>query len=418
MPLCRGEAFASDGVSSFPHSGRANASPLRVGSAKDLAVSLAGRSLSRLVRPGPPSATPPRAILVLKPCCLGDVLMATPAVAALRQAFPDARLDFAVGGWSTPALAGNPRLDRLVDCGLVGSGRRYPLGQYRQLVAKVRQGGYDWCFTLERSAVVGMVPWLAGVPHRIGIDSAGRGFAHTVRVPLQQGRHEAETYLDLVRTVGVPAINPRLEFFPSEAEHQRAAGLLPGPGPWLAVHPGGGTNPGMTLGAKRWPAARFAQVARLAIAQGLGVVLVGAEYDMSLAAEVQAAAGSVPAGAMLSLAGRTTLGELAAVLGRCAAFLGNDTGAMHLAVAVGTPPVALFGPTDARMYGPYRLGESLSAGLDCAPCFVDGRIPRCPAPRCMEAISVGQVWEALQRVLAGAAERSADTGSAGRGATK
>jgi lipopolysaccharide heptosyltransferase II len=325
--------------------------------------------------------------------------MATPVLAALRRAYPQARLDFAVGEWSAPALAHNSHLSGLVDCGLVGSGRRYPLAQYRALVDRVRRAGYDWCLILERSAVVGLVPWLAGVRHRIGLDSGGRGFAHTVRVPVVRGRHEAETYLDVVRAAGVPVEDPRLEFYPTEQERARAVTLLPDEGRWLAIHPGGGTNPGMSLTAKRWPADRFAAIAGRTAAAGMRVALVGAAYDAPLAEEVERAVEARARPAVSNLAGKTTLGELGAVLERCAAFLGNDTGAMHLAVAVGTPPVALFGPTDPAMYGPYRLGEAVSAGLPCSPCFVDGRAPDCAGPRCMEAITVDEVWNALQQVL-------------------
>jgi lipopolysaccharide heptosyltransferase II len=342
----------------------------------------------------------PAAILVLKPCCLGDVIMSTPVLAALRLAHPSARIDYAVGDWSAPALANNSRLNGRLDCAIGGSGRSVPFKDMMSLANAVRRGRYDWCLTLERSAVVGLVPWMAGVPVRAGLDSAGRGFAHTVRVPVARPRHEVETYLDVVRALGIPVTKARLEYFTTASGQHKAAGLLPDGDPWVAIHPGGGANPGMTLTAKRWPVARFAALARKIVEAGLRVALVGAEYDAPLASEIAAELANRPE-RWVNLAGALSLCDTAAVLERCAAFVGNDTGAMHLAVAVGTPPVALFGPTDPLMYGPYRLGEAVTGGLDCSPCFIDGRAARCEAPRCMEAIKVDRVWAGLQRALSG-----------------
>jgi ADP-heptose:LPS heptosyltransferase len=136
------------------------------------------------------------------------------------------------------------------------------------------------------------------------------------------------------------------------------------------------------------------------IGAGRRVILVGAAYDAPLA-EAVAIGLENGDGQLINLASQTTLGELAAVLERCVAFVGNDTGAMHLAVAVGTPALALFGPTDPQVYGPYRLGEAITAGLDCSPCFLDGRAPNCQHQNCMEAITVEQAWAALLRVIDG-----------------
>ena len=144
----------------------------------------------------------PSSILIIKPCCLGDVLMATPVIAALRQTFPKARIDFAVGDWARAMVENNPHLDGLLDCGPsasrrgelvepsgrgpVGSGGRYSWREYFDLARRIRAARYEACFVLDRSPLISLLPYLGGVPQRVGLDSRGRGFSLTVGVPVAE----------------------------------------------------------------------------------------------------------------------------------------------------------------------------------------------------------------------------------------
>jgi len=337
----------------------------------------------------------PSSILIIKPCCLGDVLMATPVIAALRRAFPRARIDFAVGGWSRAMVENNPRLDGLVDCGRVGSGSRYTWRKYLDLVRRIRAGGYEACFVLARSPLINLLPYLGGVPQRVGLDSRGRGFSLTVGVPVSGLKHEAELYLDTVRAVGIEVNEPRLEFYPTEEDRRHVAEMLRAEPkiPLVVIHPAGGSNPGMTLSAKRWPPQRFAALAdRLIEERGAQVLLVGGPDDGPIAAAIKDGMRQEPC----DLTGQLTFGQLGALLERCDLFIGNDTGAMHLAVAVGAPVVAIFGPSDPRTYGPY--GENSVAlwhDVGCNPCLLHGRWDiACRRFRCIEAVTVGEVWRA------------------------
>ena len=337
----------------------------------------------------------PNSILIIKPCCLGDVLMATPVIAALRRAFPRARIDFAVGGWSRAMVENNPHLDGLVDCGSVGSGSRYSWHEYFDLVRRIRAGKYEVCFVLDRSPLISLLPYLGGIPQRVGLDSRGRGFSLTVGVSVVGLKHEAELYLDTVRAVGIEANEPRLEFYPTEENRRHVAEMLRAAPqvPLVVIHPAGGSNPGMTLSAKRWPPQRFAALAdRLIEERGAQVVLVGGPEDGPVAAAIKDGMRQKP----WDLTGRLTFGQLGALLERCDLFIGHDTGAMHLAVAVGAPVAAIFGPSDPRMYGPY--GENSVAlwhDVGCNPCLLHGRWDAaCRRFRCIEAITVEKVWQA------------------------
>jgi len=339
-------------------------------------------------------------VLVIKPCCLGDVLMATPAVAALRTAWPAAEIHFAVGPWSRPMLEQNPHIDRLVDSGRVGSGP-YGLRDWLALIRRVRAGHYDVCLVLDRSARLALVPALAGVPQRVGLDSEGRGFFLTQRVPVAGVQHEADLYLACVGALGISTAGARLEFYPSAAARAHAGAWEPaGSGPFVVVHPAGGQNPGMTLSAKRWPAERFAALIRRLVAErGARVAVVGGKEDIALAAQVCSLAATEPAPA--NLAGRLSFDELGALLQRAQFFVGNDTGAMHLAVAVGTPTVAIFGPSDPRQYGPYGPAHRyVWKPAECAPCLQRGGWNAgCRDSRCIEGVTVDDVWAETVKVL-------------------
>ncbi len=337
----------------------------------------------------------PSSILIIKPCCLGDVLMATPVIAALRQAFPRTRIDFAVGDWSRAMVENNPHLDGLVDCGRVGSGSHYSWREYLDLVRRIRAGRYQACFVLDRSPLISLLPYLGGIPQRVGLDSQGRGFSLTVGVPVASLKHEAELYLDTVRAVGIEVKDPRLEFYPTEEDRRHIAEMLRAAprAPLVVIHPAGGSNPGMTLSAKRWPPQRFAALADRLIEEGVAqVCLVGGPEDGPIAAAIKDGMKQEPC----DLTGQLAFGQLGALLERSDLFIGHDTGAMHLAVAVGAPVVAIFGPSDPRTYGPY--GENsvvLWHDVGCNPCLLHGRWDAtCSRFRCIEAVTVEEVWQA------------------------
>jgi lipopolysaccharide heptosyltransferase II len=305
------------------------------------------------VQMGPARPAAPRRLVVLKSCCLGDVLLATPLLAALRRAYPRARLVAGVGRWARPALLNNPDLDGLLDLEMVGLGRFQPAA-YTRVVRRLRTGRFDVALVLDRTPVLTGLPLLADIPVRAGIDSGGRGFPLNVRVPWEAVEHEAKLFLRVGAALGVPTHDVQLRFAPTKNDHARADDLWHqgglGGARVVAVFPGGGRNPGMVLDAKRWPPARYAALAdKLHGDYGLGVVLAGSEDDQPVTAAVQ----RLMRAPGVNLAGRASFGTLGALFARCALFAGNDCGPMHLAAAVGTPVLAIFGPTDPAVYGPF-----------------------------------------------------------------
>lgn len=345
---------------------------------------------------------PPERLLIIKPCCIGDVLMATPVAAALARAFPGIRIDWAVSSWARPLVMSNTRLGKIINTGQVGAGS-HGWGALRKLVRQIEVEHYDTCLVLDRSPILALIPLMAGVPQRIGLDSRGRGFPHHLRVPVKGLRHEAEIYLDVVRAMGVGTQGVRTEFHPTEQDRAAADQLLteqlkwePGE-PLFVLHPAGGRNPGMKMMGKRWPPERYAVVAnRLLKEYGGKAILLGGPQDSVM---LDAVNGLIPF-ETLALAGGIEWGTWGAILERATLCIGNDTGATHLAVAVGCKTVFIFGPSDPRRYGPYARPGRAAALWHPIP-GMEGGVNEGP-PRDWswdEGVTADEAWHAAQALL-------------------
>ena len=386
-------------------------------------------------------------ILILKPCCLGDVVFATALVRELRHALPNAHVTFGVGKHSRPAIATHPAIDALLDTDPVGSGAYTPR-DYLALVNQIRSQRFDACLVLERSALLALLPLFAGVPTRIGIDSGGRGFSLTVGVSAQPARPESALYLDLLRAIGGRPRSGEIEYVPSPEATRRVDALvrerLPSERRFAVLHCAGGTNPGMTLLRKRWPMASFHALARRIARAGVAVVLVGSADDRAVVADWESGIGDRGSGVrgarsegnsaagqgsgdvkfvgdlagecrelaaspntqypspipFVDLIGQLSLDELAALARRAVVYVGNDSGPTHLAEAAGANVVMLFGPSDPIVYGPRnQRAVAVTAGLWCSPCFENGRIAPCANVICMQALSVERVWRDVSRFV-------------------
>lgn len=346
----------------------------------------------------------PRSIVLLKPCCIGDVIMTTPLLEVLQASYPTATITYVTGTWSKTIAEHHPAVAHIIDCGKVGIPGRYTIAEYLQLARQLRRLHFDMAFVLDRSPMMTLLPWLALIPRRVGPDSLGRGFALTDRVPVSTDRthlqHQADIYLDLARALKLPINHPRMRFVTTEQER---SSIEPAMQQRVAVFPGGGSNPGMDLTAKRWPATRYhALVERLVKERGVQVLLTGGPGDVELNQQVMQGL-DLPAGSVRNMAGKTSFGETAALTESCALFIGNDSSPMHLAAAVGIPVIAIFGPTSPEEYGPYPLDDPHHSALwkhpTGQPCFFLGKMQPCSNCTCMSAVTVDDVWQAVERLL-------------------
>ena len=330
--------------------------------------------------------------------------MTTPLLEVLQKAYPEARITYVAGSWSKVIPEHHPAVVEVIDCGSVGIPGRYSLREYYAFARRLRAYHFDMAFVLDRSPMLTLLPWLAGVPRRVGPDSMGRGFSLTDRVPVSLSpehlEHEADIYLDLARALKLPIEQPHMRFVPTPQERQAAQHYQ---GNQVAVFVGGGSNPGMDLTAKRWPLERYrALVQKLVWDLGARVLLIGGPGDAPMTQQLLEGL-EVPAGSVLDLAGKTSIGELAAQLEACSLYIGNDSSPMHLAAAVGIPVIGIFGPTSPEEYGPYPTNDPRHIGLwkhpTGQPCFFLGKMRECQNCTCMQAITVEDVWEAVQRLV-------------------
>lgn len=296
----------------------------------------------------------PRRILIIRPCCIGDVVLATPTLLALRRAFPEAHLSFAVGGWSRRAIEHHPALDSILDTGPAALPVKSAGGFWR-FVRQVRAGQYDMVVSLVRSPLMSLAVLLSGVRVRVGLDSNGRGFGYTVRVPVDpaQARHEAEIYLDTARALkldvsGCRAQIPVLEAARQQMREKLAAAQVESP--YVVIHPAGGSNPGMVLHSKRWLPRNFAAVAdHLAETLKVRVILLAGPDDGPVLSAVAAQMQHTP----VIFSGTLTFPEIGALAADARLYLGNDTGLTHLAAASGAKTVMILGPSDPVRYAPF-----------------------------------------------------------------
>ncbi|MDQ2885890.1 MAG: lipopolysaccharide heptosyltransferase II [Chloroflexota bacterium] len=354
--------------------------------------------------------TRPRSIVVIKPCCLGDLIMTTPLLEVLRRNYPEASITYVAGTWSKVIVEHQPLVNSVIDSGTVGIPGRYRLKEYLALARLLRRQHFDLAFVLDRSPLMTLLPWLAGVPRRVGPDSLGRGFSLTDRVPLSASpehlQHQAEIYLDLARALGLAVDAPRMHFV-TTPEERRA--VVPDDRVRVAVFPGGGSNPGMELTSKRWPIDRYREIVyRLVHERNTHVLLIGGADDQALTSALLDGL-EVPDGMVTDLAGKTSFGELAAYIEACALFIGNDSSPMHLAAALGTPVIAIFGPTSPQEYGPYPPDDANHIALwhnpKGRPCFFLGKMQACADCTCMQAVTVDEVWAAVERLIPTASNR-------------
>src|SRR5436309_2492928 len=345
---------------------------------------------------------PPRRILVVDLDNIGDVLLATPAIRALRRCFPEAVLDVLVTDYAVHVLRGNSHVDGIITCdkGIVAAS----LWERATLAWRIRRRQYDLGVVLEAhwgyAGFAELLLALAGVPIRIGRDLGKHRELLTAAVPVCQ-QHWIDTHLEVVALAGAKPDGDDLDFPISTDDETEAADWcrergLTGAAPSL-LFPGGNQH----LISRRWGAEGFAAVGdSLARSWRAPVVVIGGPADAALA-ETVVARMSIPA---LSAAGALSLGATGALLRRCRLFITNDSGPLHIAAAVRAPIVVILGPSDPLVFGPRgTLHEIVRAPLPCSPCIRVGDFPDCPIiPRvlCLQAVTPSMVLEAAERLLA------------------
>ncbi|MBI3807267.1 MAG: putative lipopolysaccharide heptosyltransferase III [Nitrospirae bacterium] len=332
-----------------------------------------------------------RNILIIKLRYIGDVLLATPTVRVIKAARPDVRVTMMVNRGTEDVLSGNPDMDEIL---VLDKGS---LAAQSQLVAGLRRRRFDMVIDLTDGDRSAFLSWISGAPVRIGFndEQRWRGHYYTQVVQSVPGlRHRIDRDLEVLKPLGIQSDSKNPQLWLTPEEMSSADQLLD----QLGVQRSQSMvilQPGARYWFKAWPPERFAELAdRLTSRYGCQVLIGGSDQDIDLAQQIRQMAKS----SLVIMAGRTTIKQFAAIAKKSALFVGSDSGAMHIAAAVGTPVVALFGPSNPREWGP-RGGpvEVLYKEIDCRSCFH----PTCTRgeENCMRLIAVDEVFAAAQRLL-------------------
>jgi len=364
-------------------------------------------------------------ILVIKMAGIGDLLLATPALRALRETYPHAHIDLLVTPDSVGILNGWQVIDRIIvldkylfDYPQQFLTRPHNLLRLKPLWRDLRDGHYDAVLLLHHLTLPfgrlkhQLLLRATGAQWRVGLDN-GHGWFLNVRVKDNGfgAMHEAEYYLAVAGAVGAKTKDKRLVVPLSEADHRQAWQLLyehETPQnmrhPIIAMHPGSG---GYST-ARRWAPERFAQLAdTLYSSVGGQLLLLGGPEEAELHQHIiDMMHSEMP---VRSMAGRGRIKVTAALLEQVDLFIGNDSALVHLAVAAGTPTVAIFGLTNAQAWGPFadeKAGQQaliVRLNLPCMPCFYRGHdlgTPEgCATRDCLALLGVDPVATAARRLL-------------------
>ncbi len=338
--------------------------------------------------------TPIKRVLIVQTGFLGDLILSTPLIRATKESFPEAELFFLSIPSVAEALAHNPNLAQVITYDKRGKDRG--IKGFLRMEKELGEMGFDLALIPHRSLRSALLATGAEIKERIGFNRSAGFFLFTKRVGYQWGIHEVERNLSLLSPLGIapPPLPP--ELFPGNEEKGRVEDFLNGAG----VSRGDGLvgfAPGAFWPTKRWPVEKFAELGRLVRRGGEKIVLFGSLREKRICEKLSTSMG----GGVVVAAGRLTVLESAWLLTKLKVLVTNDSAPVHMASAMGTPVVVIFGPTTPQFgFGPWGEGEVVEKDLPCRPCSPHG--PRsCPRGSwdCMLGIGVEEVYAQVVKYL-------------------
>lgn len=326
-------------------------------------------------------------ILLIRLSSLGDIVLTTPAIRAIRLHHPNAYIAMLVAKQSSCILQHNPHLNEIIHFDRIA--RNKDTGEMYRILRILRKQKFSLSIDFQRKFRSEILMYLSGATERVG-----KGILSTIRVPESGNKHATEHYFDLLHAAGIPAEDRQLEVFVHESERSKAnqlfkhEGIIEGD---LTI----GLFPGAGWKLREWMPERFATIGdKLVTTFNAKVVIFGGPTDVDLVNHIVNTMDEYA----YNFAGKLNLRDLASCVEKCDLFISNDTGPMHIATAVGTPTVALFGPGNHIRFQPIGdIHTLLRHDVPCSPCkqFTG----KCKNNICMKGITVDDVWESICRIL-------------------
>ena len=332
-----------------------------------------------------PFTKPPKKILIIKPSALGDIVHTLPFLASIKRCYPEASIHWAVARGLHTFLEGHPLIDHLW---IIDKEKWKRPGNLLQTIREItsltkglRRERFDVSVDLSGLLRSGLITLAANAEYKLGFKEADEGsaFFYTHRIHGSMKIHAIDRYLKIAEVMGCQSETVNYPFAPYESSPAIADKL---PKEYIVMTPSAGKA------ANRWPAERFGQ---LAARLELPTLLIGGKSDQSVTDEVV----QHSEGKAISLAGKTTLKELIAIIDKAKYFITNDTGPMHIAAALEVPVFAIFGPANPIRTGPYGKNHTvIREELPCSPCYA---WKPCDNWQCMKAITVERVLAIIKK---------------------
>lgn len=326
-------------------------------------------------------------ILLIRLSSLGDIVLTTPAIRAVRTHFPNAFIAMLVAKQSADILKHNPHLNEIIEFNRLAEDKN--TGEMLRTLRILRNQRFSLTIDFQRKFRTELLMYFCGAAERVG-----NGRLCTIRVPEQGNKHATEHYFDLLNAAGIPTEDKKLELFFDDTERTDAINLFTKVGIGeknLTV----GLFPGAGWKLREWMPERFAEIGdKLVRHFNADVLIFGGPKEMALVKTV----GNLMNENHFLFAGELNIRQFASSIERCNLFISNDTAPMHIAAAVGTPTVALFGPGNHIRFQP--LGDIHTINrhdVPCNPCkqFTD----KCKDNICMKYITVDEVWNSICKIL-------------------
>lgn len=332
-------------------------------------------------------------VLIFKADHAGDVLLATPAIKAIRKQFPLAHITLIVGPWAKGIIEGEKYIDEIIcyrtyrqDRDL---NRSFNIRGSLNLIQTLRRGKYDIFFDLRGDLFAIIIAALSGIPRRIGYGWEGGGFLLTDEVKTTTEKHQVEILLDAIRTIGIKPETPRIDITILE-EDRRYVNALLGKKGWDESSISMGFHVGSGCQSKMWPVERFADLMKRVYGElKAQVILVGGTDDIEITKRLENLLSFKPINAVGMMAFKQT----AALIERCAVFIGNDSAPVHIAAAVGTPTIVIFSAAnDWHRWRPYGNDvDVIYKDVKCKGC----EKAVCDTMECMKLITVDEVFNLI-----------------------
>ena len=318
---------------------------------------------------------------------VGDMVLLTPALRALKIAYPQSHLSLLIRPLVADLMATHPYIDEVI---VDSKGRALSsLPSFWKSVSEIRRSDFDLAVVLHPTSFRNaLIPFLAGIPERIGSNVSGRGILLTRACADRTDLHEVHRYLRVLELIDIHESDAKLEFWHTDADRHAARQILATHGISPKEHLIG-VNLGTTWRTKRWSLENFAEVITQAQERfGARILLTGSTAEIPLG-EALAQIAKVET---INLIGKTTLMQLGALIESCNLYLTCDSGPMHIAAAVGTPTIALFGPTSPTRHGPYGENhEIIEKPVECRPCYKRNCMRKDQPHLCMTEIDPNEV---------------------------